>query len=50
MATAEENQVIRYMVDAEERITYVGAGGGRFAEENGAGADCYPPRLPGCSL
>jgi hypothetical protein len=50
MAIPEENQIIQYMIDPEDRITYVSDNWWFFAEENGAGADCYPPRLLGLSL
>ena len=38
------------MIDGEDRITYVSANWWFFADENGAGADCYPPQLLGRSL
>jgi hypothetical protein len=50
MAIPEENQIIQYMIDAEDRITFVSDNWWFFAEENGAGVDCYPPQLMGRSL
>lgn len=50
MASSEMNQVIHYMIDADDRNAYVSEGWWFFAEENGAGPDCHPPRLLGRSL
>ena len=50
MTIPEENQVIQYIIDAENRITYVSDDWWLFAEENGAGRECYPPQLLGRSL
>ncbi len=50
MAADATNQIILYMIDADDRIVYVSADGWFFAEENGASADCYPPQLLGRSL
>ncbi len=50
MATPEEKQIIQYIIDGEDRITYVSDDWWFFAEENGAGAECYPPHLLGRSL
>ena len=49
MAIHEENQVIQYIIDTENRITYVSDDWWLFAEENGAGRECYPPQLLGRS-
>ena len=50
MTTRAVDQIIQYMIDADDRIVYVSDGWWFFAEENGAGADCYPPQLMGRSL
>ncbi len=50
MATDHTNQIIQYMINADDHIVYVGDGWWFFAEENGAGQDCYPPQLLGRSL
>ena len=50
MTTSAVDQVIQYMIDADDCIVYIGDGWWFFAEENGAGADCYPPQLIGRSL
>ncbi len=50
MTIPDENQVIQYIIDAANRITYVSDEWWLFAEENGAGRECYPPQLLGRSL
>ncbi len=50
MTIPEENQIIQYIIDAENRITYVSDEWWLFAEDNGAGRECYPPQLLGRSL
>ena len=50
MTASERNQIIQYIIDAEDRIVYVSDNWWFFAEENGADASCYPPHLLGRSL
>jgi hypothetical protein len=50
MADREKSQIIQYMIDANDCITYVGDAWWLFAEDNGAGPDCFPPHLLGRPL
>jgi hypothetical protein len=47
MASHANDQILQYMIDSEDRITYVSDTWWLFAEENGADAHLYPPRLLG---
>ncbi|MDJ0875856.1 MAG: hypothetical protein QNJ02_11345 [Desulfobacterales bacterium] len=50
MTIPEDNQVIPYIIAAANRITYVNDEWWLFAEENGAGRECYSLQLLGRSL
>lgn len=50
MVDKEKNQIIQYMIDASDCITYVSDEWWLFAEENGAGPGCFPPQLMGRPL
>ena len=50
MENRQANQIIQYIIDRDDQITYVSEDWWFFAEENEAGPDCYPPQLLGRTL
>ncbi len=50
MENRHAKQIIQYIIDRDDHITYVSDDWWFFAEENEAGPDCYPPQLLGRPL